>query len=357
MRQRTRTYFEQTVLPSLARQFPELLPDMILMSAGSTGLGCDDELSDMEADLYLTDELWPTHGWEVQILMNRCCRREDNPWHGRRSVICVNPAEQLLDGHARAFVEDQTPSPWEEVSLHWLYNIQEQTALHDPRNFIAKLKETTTPDQVPDVLWREWLVKALNNLVFANLGELELAVKRGHLAEAYIVGASVIEDLYHIGFLINRTYYPWRTHLRWGFEKLTKVAPDVLPDLDAAVSAADWTDKLARINAVKDKYFTYIQNEALLPALNLVDPDRCFSREIGWDLAEELLWGADRVESWVNENWRDWIVRCAEKAKKDGHCAKDFSVYSLWGKIGSYQKWKALGYPPLDEQGLREIAW
>jgi RNA polymerase sigma factor (sigma-70 family) len=350
-------YFEQIVLPTLAREFPKLLPDMILMSGGSTGLGCDDEFSDMEAGLFLKDELWKSHGWKVQIAMNRCCRHENNPWHMHGAAIYVSPMSGLLDGHAHAFVEDETPAPWEAVSLHDLYNIQEQSALHDPHSFIASLKKATSPEKVPEVLWRKWLIKSLNNLVYNDLGELDKAVKRCHLIEAHVVSASAIEHLFHIGFLINKTYYPWRTHLRWGFEKLARVAPDVLPDLDAAVSAADWTDKLTKINAVKDRYMAYIQKEGLLPTLNLGKPGRSFPPEICWNLTEELLWSAERTEAWVNDNWREWIVACAKKAREDGHSPRDFWVYSLWNKVGSYQKWKALGYPKLDEACLRKIAW
>jgi hypothetical protein len=357
MRKRTRLYFEEIVFPSLAKGFPRLMRDMILMTGGSTGLGCDDEFSDMEATLFLADELWPSHGWKVQLAMNRWCRNRNNPWRARGAIICVNRMSQLLEGHAPAFLEDGKLPPWEAVSLHALYDIQEQCAVHDPCNMLARLKEATKPDKVPEVLWRKWLMKELNNLVFADLGELELAVKRGRFIEAHLVAASAIERLFHIGFLINKTYYPWRTHLRWDFLKLAKVASDVLPDLDAAVSLADWADKLVKINAVRDRYLAYIQKEGLLPTLNLAEPSRSLPSKIRWNLSEELLWGADRTEAWVNNNWRDWIVACVKKATQDRQCPRDFWVYSLWGKVGSYQKWKALGYIPLDQEGLRKIGW
>jgi hypothetical protein len=356
MNQRTKSYFEEIVLPMLDREFPRLLPHMILMTAGSTGLGCDDEFSDMEADLYLKDDLWWSDGWKVQIAMNRCCRNRALPWRPRGAVICVNRIGGLLGGHALAFVENASPALWEAVSSHALYSIQEQTALYDPGNFIAELKEATKPDKVPEFLWQKWLMKELNDLVFADLGELELAVRRGRLIEANLVATCAIERLFHIGFLINKTYYPWRTHLRWSFEKLAKVAREVLPDLDAAVASAQLADKLSRINAVKDRYIEYIQKERLLPTLDLGEPGRSFDPELGWNLSEELLWGADRTEAWVNANWRDWIVACVNKAKEDGHCPRDYWVYSLWNKVGSYEKWKAQGYPRLDEEGLRKIA-
>ena len=354
MSQRARDYLENTVLAALKREYPKLMPDLMLMSGGSTGLGCDDEFSDFEAFLYLKEDLWQDYGWKIQIVMNRCLRA-NNPWKGQGSAICVEGFGGLWAGHAHAFIAGNAPPPWEEVAHHDLFNMQEQTAIHDPQGLLAKLKQATAPQKVPQPLWRKWLVKALYNL-YANLYELALDVKRSRLPEAHVAAGLVIEDLFRIGFLINRKYSPWRAHLRWGFEKLGGIASEMLPDLDAAVSTSDWKDKLARINAVKGRYLAYIQGEHLLPTLNLVNPETSFSPEIGWTLGDELLWGAERIECWINENWRDWINRCTERARQDGRSPADYWVYSFSGKIGSYRKWKELGYPPLDEGVLRSIA-
>lgn len=96
----------------------------------------------------------------------------------------------------------------------------------------------------------------------------------------------------------------------------------MLSDIDVIVCSSDWNEKLASIEAVEDKYFRYIQENNLLPMINLLNPE----------ISEELVW-AERLEAWSNPNWRDWLTRCKKEAVECGQDICDFWVFSLWGKV------------------------
>ena len=161
MKKKTKEFLEKNVLSVLQNEFPDILPELILLSGGSTGLGCDDKYSDIEAFLYMPDKEWSNYGWKIQIALNKCLR-ENNTWKKNGSAICVEEFHDLLNNQAKAIINGNKEVYWDKIDLHDLYNIQKQTAIHDPKEILKKLKKATAPDVIPQVLWKKWLTEALN---------------------------------------------------------------------------------------------------------------------------------------------------------------------------------------------------
>jgi len=314
-----RAYFEEHVIPRIAGEFPNVASDMSIMVEGSVGLGTDDDFSDLEASVYLPDELWRTDGWRVQLLLNRCLR-ESCPWTGNGSVVCVSRISQLLGGHAADLLAGTKEPSWEQMAMPDLFGLQECLILRDADGRLAKLRAATPPERVPDHLWRKWLLLSLKKLLWADLGELEVSVKRERWPEAQVVLGCVLEDLFHVGFMINKRYCPWRKHLRWAFQQLPEPAAELLPHLDVVAGAEGWERRLSSIEAARRAYARHIHENGLLPTVDVLAQDLC----------EELAW-AERLEAWSNPDWRDCIARCERKAREAGEDARDFWVFSLWG--------------------------
>jgi len=316
-----RTYFEKHVIPLIDGDLPGIASDMSIIVQGSVGLGVDDEFSDLEASVYLPNEIWNTHGLQAQLLLNSCLR-ESCPWTGKGSIICVSRFSQLLGGEAPALWSGTVDPPWGEMALPELFSLQECLILRDAHERLARLRAATSPERVPEHLWRKWLLLSLKKLVWADLGELEVCVKRQRWPEAQVVLGCVLEDLFHVGFLINRRYCPWRKHLRWAFERLPELAADVLPHLDVAACAEDWEHRLSSIGKARDACIEHAHENGLLPTVDLLAQDLC----------EELVW-AERLEAWSNPNWREYLVACKERAREAGQDTRDFWVYSLWKNV------------------------
>ena len=64
-----RTYIEGTIVPLIAERHPEVAPQMSILIGGSFGLGIADELSDLDANIYLDDPLWKRHGGQLGVAM------------------------------------------------------------------------------------------------------------------------------------------------------------------------------------------------------------------------------------------------------------------------------------------------
>ncbi len=71
MQKDVKAYFEETVIPLISREYPELAPEMSIQIPGSYGLGIADEFSDLDAVIYLDDPLWKAHGGQVQLMLER----------------------------------------------------------------------------------------------------------------------------------------------------------------------------------------------------------------------------------------------------------------------------------------------
>jgi len=314
-----REYFDDTIVPAITEKFPEVAKQMSLIVLGSQGLGTADEFSDLEAAVYLDDPLWREHGGHLQLLLNERLRATC-PCRSSGSVICVRPHSWLLGGHAHDFAEGKETLPWEQVSIEELFTVQENLIVYDPKAFLLQLRQATAPDQCPRWLWQKRLILALKQLVYEDVTELDMAVRRDRRTEAHILLGEVLRDLLHIGFLMNRRYYPWRTHLRWAFDRLPPTATSIMPYLDAAAAAPDWQEKSSAVDQAIATYKECIARERIIPSVDIMSSD----------LSEELVW-AERLKAWENPQWRDWIDRCTQKAVKAGHPARDFWVWSLWG--------------------------
>ncbi|MDQ1328222.1 MAG: hypothetical protein QG641_1507 [Candidatus Poribacteria bacterium] len=311
MQQDITIYFEQAVIPLIDKKHPEVASEMIIQITGSFGLGIADEFSDLDANIWLDDPLWKRYGGHLQLTLENYL--EQFAPNRNHAEICVWPLSWL--GDRKDFLENKADLPWEKVSLEALFEIQENLILYDPNRIFHKLKEATVPDRFPEWLWKKLLIGNLSRLR-DDFDECQSAVKREQMIEAHIILGCVLEDLLHIGFIINRKYYPWRKHLRWAFEKLYMVASKVLHNMDIIISSSSWGTKFASIEVVGDIYKNYIRENNILSS----------------EIIENLLW-AERCAAWSNPNWRDRITKCEQKAKEAGYDPGDAWVWSLWDWI------------------------
>jgi len=310
-------YFDSFVMTILRSKYGDILPKMSIMILGSVGLGNDDELSDLEVGIYLGDSDWKQFGREIQLSLNELLRN-NNPWQEKGSVLCVHPTSWLLDGQAHKFLEDKYNLPWEDVSFETLFTVQNNLIVFDPQKMLEKLRDKSAPTNRPDMLWRKSLLVAFKNII-EELHELEDSVLRNETAEVFGSFGRIIEEIFCIGFIASRSYYPWRSHLSWAFEKLP-LASDFKHLINRALAADTWPKKLEYIKNVTDAYKEYIKANDLLPGIDISAPS----------LEDELLW-AERCKAWENPNWRDYITTCTKKAVDTGYIEKDFWVFSLWG--------------------------
>jgi hypothetical protein len=313
-------YFEETVLPFIANGFPEIASEMSVQVTGSFGLGIADEHSDLDALIWLDDPAWKRSGGQLQLALNHLDIPFVSPQVQQKSghePINVWPLSWL--GARRDFLGTTAQPRWEQVTFEELFDLQECLVLHDPQEVFKRLREATKPERFPAQLWDKHLVLTLKKLA-DDLWEFRQAVTRRLVLETHAVSARALEDLLQIGFIINRRYRPWRTHLRWAFDRLPLVASEVVPCLETIASCADPETKLEAAEAVLRIYKTHIRDKRLLSAVDVFAPD----------LAAELTW-AERLRAWSDPDWRDWTRKCERLTVQAGHTAKDAWVWSLWG--------------------------
>jgi|LSQX01.1.fsa_nt_gb hypothetical protein len=326
MFEKVTNYFDNVVMPEIRRKHAEILPEMCIWVQGSVGFGIDDELSDLDANIYLKESSWKEYGSTLQLSMNKLVS-DTNPYLKAGSGIYVQPLSWLLDFQGEKFLDSAHTPSWSKVSIEWLFTVQESLIIHDPLDRLHHLREVTAPAQRPEALWKKSLLLELKAFIEDGYHEFRRNVLRGHLAEVCISFGCVIEKLYHIGFLIVKQYYPWRTHLRWAFERLPEPFRSIGMDIDKALIVADWQEKMEIVKTVFDAYRSYINKNAIFPEIDLstINLD-----DSGY--AEELIW-AERLNAWEKPAWREWITSCMEKAVQDGNSPEDFWVYSLWNMM------------------------
>lgn len=312
MKRDVKTYFEGTVIPLISKEYPQVVSEMSIQILGSYGLGIADKFSDLDSVIWLDDPLWKARGGHVQLMLEHCPQKF-TPRTDIHCEICVWPLSWLRE--RREFLESKSDLPWEKVTFGELFELQENLILRDPDGIFRRLREATVPERFPGWLWKKLLILKLRE-VDDDLYECQQVLKRGRMLEAQIILARVLEGLLHLGFLINRRYYPWRTHLRWAFERLPALASRVSPDINMIMCSSNWGRKIASIEAIRDTYTKYIREKNIL------------SQEI----LQDLLW-AERCEAWSDPNWRDWVTRCKRNAKEAGHDESDFWIWSLWGWV------------------------
>jgi hypothetical protein len=321
MHEKITDYLENTVMPVIRRRHPQVLGEISVMILGSVGLGLDDEHSDLEAGIYLDDPVWKQFGGQLQLSLNELVR-EANPWKADGSLLSVYPQSWLLDHQGIKFLQDSGTPPWGKVSFEALYEMQENLIYYDPKGVLSGLRAAAAPDQYPDALWKKALITNLRQLVYEDFSELRQCVLRKLPGESCILLGQVLKELYQLGFLVCRRYYPWRKHIRWAFDRLPEPVSGCGARLDAICDASDWYEKIKLIQSLIDDYLNYIESNGLLPEID-------FKRA---DLNNELIW-SDRLKAWENPDWRCWIDRCTQKAAENGYPEYQYWVWSLWNWV------------------------
>ena len=318
-------YFEQTVIPLIAAEYPQVASEMCTQVSGSYGLEVADGLSDLDAMIYLDDPLWRAQGGQVQLLVYRLppfaghfvahCETPGDPFAWPvfgHSEINVHPLSWLLDKQALAFLESTPDPPWGKVSIESLYELQTNLVLRDPQGIFRQLRQATAPERYPSWLWKKLLISKLVELK-GQPWDFEKAVARERMAEAQVLLGDLLKAFLQIGFIISERYYPWHKYLWFAFAELP-LAPRVLPHFQALVSSPDWRERVTALKAVISSYTEYILGEGVLTAEVL-----------------ENLFGAKNGEAWHNPDWRDRPLVQGRKAEEAGYDPRAGWVWGLWG--------------------------
>jgi hypothetical protein len=216
-------------------------------------------------------------------------------------------------GARKTFLDGTSDLPWEDVAFEDFFEIQEALVVRDAKGVFHKLKEATSPSRFPERLWKKLLIQRLKKLD-DDVVEYRQVVRRKRGTEENIMAARIQQELLYLGFLVNKQYWPWRTHLLWAFLRLPSAVSEVLPHVEALSRSRHYDEKLAAIEKARQVYHSHVLHEKLL------------SREI----LDDLLW-AERLGAWSKSDWRSWIVDCQERAKASGCDPSDFWIWSLWG--------------------------
>jgi hypothetical protein len=326
MKEKSVQYFTNTIMPMIHEKHSDILQEASIMVLGSVGLGIDDELSDMEAVVYLPDEIWKKNGM-FQINLDKCLR-DKNIWKQDGSIICVHPLSWLLDGNGEKILAESNVN-WEKLSFdsqYGLFVLQNQFIWYDPQERLSRLRKLTTPNKMPELLWKKALLEKINCFVTDGIQETRRCIERNHYLDAYIPYADAVKALLEIGFIICRQYYPYRKHLSWAFGKL----PAPITELDISVNklsiAVNWKDRLSIMESIYCFYRQYILSNALLPELDFIRIDL---REMPlhdneFNIAENVL---------NNPNWRTEQKIIMEKTLKLGLEPEAARWVSWWGMI------------------------
>jgi len=318
-------YLEQYIIPLIGGRHPRAEAEMCVVIEGSHALGLADELADLDAIIYLEDDLWHREGGQVQLLL----WREAEPFRAESQRYCdfpgrpenwvvyghpevsVHPASWLLEGQAAQVLEGGEV-PWEKISPEALFKLHCETlVLRDPHQMIATLRQATRPEYLPEWLWRKRLLMKLAEIKGLP-AELELAVKRGETVEASILLGSLLADLLRAGFLMAKVYHPYPKRLRWAFAKLF-LAETTLPLIDTISASPEWQERLQAVQALVARYAEIILDTGALASEVL-----------------EYLYPARDRQAWSNPDWLRQ-VRAEERKARDAGCeAGDRWLWSLW---------------------------
>jgi len=323
-----RAYLEQHIIPLIADNHPRVSAEMCFLLEGSHAMGLADEHSDLEAIVYLPDDLWEREGARLQLLLlhapepfsphlSPAC---DFPGHPENWVLYghpevnVHPVSWLLDGKA-GHILDGGDVPWEDISPEALFKFHHETlVLRDPREVVPTLRDATRPEKLPEWLWRKRLILKLADLKGAP-GEFELAVKRRATVEASILLGSLLADLLRLGFLICRQYHPYPKRLRLAFERPPFPA-EALPLIDSIAAAPQWPKRIRAVHTLLALYTEIITATGAL------------EREV-----LEYLYPARDREAWSNPGWLEQIRGEEQKARQAGYEPGDRWIWSLWDSV------------------------
>ena len=148
-----RTYIMETVYPVVVEKYPRAAADMSVRVMGSCGLGVQDDRSDLEVSLLLSDDLWQSEGGHLQLLL--CQLPQFAPREGQEFV--VQPMSSL--GSLGCFLQDGASVPWEDLSSNEnmvrISCVREELVLRDPHSIYKKIREATDPRRVPAWFWKK----------------------------------------------------------------------------------------------------------------------------------------------------------------------------------------------------------
>ena len=322
-----RAYFEDTVVPLIAREHPEVVAQMSIRVEGSVGLGLNDELSDMDAMIYLPKDLWRTHGGQLQLDLihslepfsahnHPYCENPGDPFAWARfghAEVNVHPRSELLCGHSEEVVTGEKDVPWDEVSVEELHQIQHSPILCDSGGFLTRIKDATAVDRYPVQLWTKRLIYELAEFK-GEPWDLQKAVRRGRTLETQMILGTVLAALFRVTYLINKRYYPWRKYLFPLFGELPFGPPEIQAEFENIASGGDWHRKSASVDRILRVLTEQILKNGMLSADVL-----------------EYLFPAKNGRAWENPNWRDEYDRKGRMAREAGYDSRDGWIWGFWG--------------------------
>ena len=301
MKEKSINYFSNIIMPMIRERHNDILNEISFQIGGSVGLGIDDEFSDLEAAIYLPDEIWKQNGL-LQINLIKCLS-ETNLWQQGGSIISVYPLSWLLDGQAEKILAGNDID-WEKIqfdSLFGLFVLHNQPIWHDPQDRLGKLRRMTAPDKMPEILWKKALLEKIKVFVSDGIEEVNRCVDRKHYIDAYIPFGDAVKALLEIGFMVCRQYYPYRKHLSWAFGRLPSPISELSSHFDLLSASTDWQERLSIMETIFNVYKDYIISNNLLPEL---DFSRVDLRE--WHLFGNALDNAGNTLSSPNVS-NDWV--------------------------------------------------
>jgi hypothetical protein len=306
----------ETIYPMVVSRFPDAAADMSIRVMGSCGLGVQDDLSDLEVSLLLSDDIWQSEGGHLQLFLSQL--PQFAPRAGQEFV--VQPLSSLKS--LGRFLQDGKAAPWKDLSsdesIVRIYCIREELLLRDPHSIYKKLRDATDPRRVPTWFWKKPLLTKLDEMYW-ECDQLELGIARGNAIVASMAMMALVEKALSVGFLVNQQYYAPRKHIRWAFEKLPSPAPEVLTMIDTLLASHDWQERLTQAHTITQRYIQHIERNRQLPEVDFDAPS----------LPHEIM-HAQRHEAWSNSDWHNRIALCEEEARRAGCDAKHFWVWDQW---------------------------
>ena len=268
MTEKSVNYFKDIVMPFIHEHHADILEEISFKIEGSVGLGIDDEFSDVEAAIYLPDDIWKRNGM-LQINLDKLVL-ETNLWQQGGSGIQVYPLSWMLNGQGEKILAG-SEIEWGKIqfdSLFGLFVLHNQPIWHDPPGRLEKLRKLTSPDKMPEVLWKKILLEKIKAFVSDGMHEIHRCVNRKHFIDAHIPLGDAVKALLEIGFVVCRQYYPYRKHLSWAFNRLPLSISDLKTNFDLLSIATDWHERLSIMETIYDLYREYIIANNLLPEID-----------------------------------------------------------------------------------------
>jgi len=323
MTEKSINYFNNIIMPLIREKHSDILDEMSFIIGGSVGLGIDDELSDLDAAIWLPDDIWKQNGL-LQINLDKCLA-ETNVWNPCGSGIQVYPLSWILDDKGEKILAGGDV-PWGKIpfdALYGLFVLHNQPIWHDPQDRLGRLQRLTAPDKMPEIQWKKKLLSKIKTFVSDGVHEIRRCVDRKHFLDAYIPLGDAVKALLEIGFIVCRQYYPYRKHLSWAFGKLPSPISDLRSHFDLLSVATDWQERLNIMETIYNFYRDYIISNELLPELdfNRVDLIEMPLHENEFNNVRSLL---------DNPNYLTEVAASKEKAVRLGYDAKAFWVIDWW---------------------------